>query len=530
MNTIDIYLDDSTCIFVDYISNSPLLNSSVPRSKYASFTKREFSNFMKYLYLCILNIYHISSQDDYDKLLYIIQDCANRELEMDEDFDVEKFSKEVMQFYVKQSKENGEKFAFLRHFEDDGSVAIRRCQNLKMYIKDAIKKYNGLLPEFSLNDLSDKLVVSKQDIEEYNKMIKEREEEQKRHEEALKKRIQEVRKKPVIKTSKPKSLYDNPKYKKLAEIINPATSELKSSAINRSLDEILPILKEFYTDELDRIIEQYNDLKKKYKMQRAKRKLKTTLDKNDYRRIMEILEKGTNEEAKEELEDYLDSEEFESDIGTTIREQIRNIIDNKILKPTEARRNFIIFPTDETFDEEMSNFTADKTHLRIETVMGTVKNQLLVLESHTIQEITANKKDAFHEFKDCSITKTRGLKIGNLKFYRYGHRRTKVVLALVNISESNRKELSKIYGIDLSNIILTTGISSIDIEKEDDFYQRASNYCNSNTDLLIHIQDVFAKDFTDETRKEAINFIESGMNAIKEFNPTIGSQKKKLEN
>ncbi len=459
-------------------------------------------------------------QEAYDLLIVLINDYVCVESKKNENFDAMKFSKDVMAFYVKRAKFFDQKIPFLKYFDDNGNVLPQKARELSWYVFEVCKKYNTIFPDIISQSIVDKLIVSKEDIE---KAIEIEEEERLTRIEKLAAEKEKIVKapfrsiQPIKKIEPKKSIYDSPKYKELLQVYNPTTEEIKKGVCQKyDFDAFVAILEKFFDKPEDKsriksCIEQYKNQIREIRFNRLKRVLK----KHELESLNDILKNSENEDAKVALNRYINSDEFNLDSDSDVRDNIIDIINEMVFKDNNALCNFIIFPDSNLLDDEMSKFTAEKTHHRLDTVIGENQTQFRTLQAHSIQDIKSKKKDEFHE-----LWWEKGkapLTIDKLKFYRYGHHKAKMAMATIPVTEKNQEVLNKYFNTTMQSAIVVIGLSNVIIEDEQVFYQSVRKYAASNKDRLTEICKIFSNDFTDDTRAKAIELITNSKLIIDAF-------------
>ena len=465
----------------------------------------------------------ISTQDAFDTLIFLLGNLISEKLEIDETFDTEQailVSKEVTKVLVAQSMLGNQKFKFLKFFDEDGNVIQKKSNELRHYVMKVIDRYKELFPTLLTQDLENKIIVSEEDLAVANEIREKeekeirlaREEEKKKIEKKLSRGIQ-----PIKKQEPKRSIYDSPKYKELLQIYNPISEEIKKGVCQKyDFDTFVSILEKFFDKPEDKpriksCIEQYKNQIREIRFNRLKRVLK----KHELENLNKILKNSENENAKIALNRYINSEEFNLDSDSDVRETIMDIINEMIAKDNTTPCNFIIFPDSNLLDDEMAKFKAEKTHHRLDTIFGVTQTQFRTLQSHSIQDIKSKKKDEFHE-----LWWEKGkvpLTVDKLKFYRYGHHKAKIALATIPVTEKNQEELNKYFNTTIQSIIVVVGFSNIDIEDEHVFYQSVRRYASNNREKLTEICRIFSTDFTDETRAQAIELINNSKLIMSEF-------------
>lgn len=533
IETFNKYIDQAEQDLKDTINENTNKNRQDRRENRFNETKQKTSNTIKKIEytISVLNRLITSYRDndelrtseEYKYLFYLIEafvcECKIE--------DTAKASKEVMKYYVKQSKDAGYEFDILRYFDDEGNVIIETAQELNSVLKRMHATYNNKL-FFTANPYFDKeIIVSKEEVLESSRISAKKhrlEKEEKARKLELERKKSEA-KQPIIPQSiiKKSKRIETEEEKRIKLYLNYETRELRPNICQKiDLETLISILSNFLDKtSLNKCIEDYNNQLKEIRINRLKR----VLSKNDLKKLLKILTTDISPEAKITFEEYISSDEFDKSNDQEVKNVVLSIINDKLLKSTNTIQNFLMFPTQELFDSEIDNIKNSKTYISTETVLNSIKVQLLKLQSHSVNDIKSNDPDAFHVFYGSDNCKQ--LVIDDKLFgYRYGSRKSKVVYLTFGVHSENISKLQEYYKIKgISNIMLIIGLGNVKTEVEENFYERVKKYAVDNKNKLLEIHDIFTNSFTNETFHKAIELIDSGMRTIEEFAPTIGKQK-----
>lgn len=444
---------------------------------------------------------YLDMQEDFVYLIQLLALCICNCYKKGMKIDTIEFTNIITNYYVCKSKDNGENFEFLRYFDDDGNIILERCFQLKYYIKDALTKLAKTFKSALDYDLTDQILVSKDDLIEADRLFEEKREKQRKEKPAPKTVISKERK----EVRKTKNIdYSIPKYKELRQVLDTNTDTIRFNC-GKTFEEIKEILTKFGITDLDKYIKQY---KKQMENNRIN-KLERVLGKKLWADLQKKLKNpDIDETIKEEFNNYYKSDDFLNAVDSEVRIALTNIY-RKLSSPNRIITNFIIFPTEDFIENQKQKFYNSRTHLTAENAMRKINTQLQRLQSESIDSIKAKDSDAFHSIiflKD---------KIKDLKALRYGHMKSKVCFFQISVHEKNQKEL---FGTNNNGrILLVFGLSHVEIENEDDFYNNQSSYALENLDSILEINNIFTKPFTDETRRKAFDLIKSGETMLNDF-------------
>ena len=473
---------------------------------------------------CILNSDNnsLDCQEDYDYLIYLIAEFLCTQLRKNPNFDAIGASKEIMAFFVKKTNAHT-RVPFTRNFDDEGNILPNRCRDLNNYITNLYSKYKNLLPIFLDYDLTYKLVVSKEDIEEANRIIEEEqrmkklaEEEQRMKRLAEKESKKQAEKKSVIKPQpiKKNSINNSPEYNELLKIYNPSTCELKKDVYQKvDLKTFRSILSQFFEKGMLNALEAaYIKQVKDARINRLNR----VLEKKDLRKLADMLSNEENVEMIAAFDEYIASDEYDKKVDSEIKTDVLALI-NDTLVQSDNIVNFIIFPHEDFINEQKENIKNARTHAADDTVIKAADTQLHALQNNSLEQIRSSANASFHELQDSNDSPFIIDK--KLKGYRYGHRTAKVCFFTISVHPDNQNFLREKYNWGPnSKLLLVFDISNINIKDEKTIYAEAIKYANDNKNRLLEIYNIFANPFTTKTLDTALAILENGLNGIKEFN------------
>ena len=328
---------------------------------------------------------------------------------------------------------------------------------------------------------------------------------QKRKEEALRKKSTDIHRNNSEK-AKLTSKYFNSKNELKPEVVDD-----RSITIEQLQNDLTKL--GFNKNEINNFIEKYNE----YVCDKKIKKIFRLFKKHETNRLKMVIPDDyySNEKCKR-IKDYILDDSFDKKNDKQIKEEVSKIIEESIVK-NNTIENLIIFSEEDLLakDKKIVNDAKYGDKDKDEAIKG-INTHLVTLQNTSIDALKASKDNAFHELW---IKEKKEFIINDrLKWYRYGARKIKVILASLSVTEENNKRLEQKYGMNINNIVLIFGTGSVIIEDEQEMYSRIKKYGFDNADKLSEIYDIFANPFTDETFKTACDLIDNSFDQLNGFN------------
>ncbi|MBR3523155.1 MAG: hypothetical protein IKN87_00505 [Bacilli bacterium] len=428
----------------------------------------------------------------------------------------------AIDFFVKQAKEQNSKCYFLKCFDEEGKVLPEMAYYLRTIIYDKFKDIYSrcnVFAEITQEECLD-FLISEEVLKQADEIARIKNEQRIIEEQKIKeeKRLEREREEQIRKSRKKEEVVIKRTYNEMDELYKKIITPGKYT-LRKGIDEVMS-LEELETI-LNRLTNIPNDDKQKfineYLIRVYTRRLNYVMkisSKVTLKKIRNILNNEKNNlELFEAFRNILQNDTFEELTDEQIMDSIESVLNDKYLKETNKTSNFIIFPSNDLVSNESNRVFESKSFEDKERVIKGFKNHLITLVYHDINEIRSNKSNAFHELK---TEKRESYTLDDkLKGYRFGPRKTKVGLFIISVDKDNQEKLKEIYKTNINaNVILVFGLGNVNLEKEFDMYNRIIKFGNQNKEIILHINDIFANPFTEDTLKEARNLIDNGFLAI----------------
>ncbi len=443
--------------------------------------------------------------------------------------------KYLIKLFIKNLKSQNLNSELLSCFDDNGDIILEKTIILNIVLakiyedeKSCTKKTKYSTKIEIEKDEFIFTLINKEDLEKAREISREKtrielEEKRKKIEEVKRKELEKIEKlraksihnKQVIKKEKK----EDPKNSLFIKYINPYTHNLKADVVGKlSYDEFNNIL-----SKLDLTKAEINTYLEEYEQIQFEKNIVCLLrlfdQKSDLKRFKEtIKDPSINENLYKEIRAFVLQNNFNQLNDKQRKTIITRIINENTLSSNQEIQNLIVLSEESLLENEKEAVYNGKRHGDKNEAIKSIYNHLLALKISDINNIKANKEDAFHELLHNSGEE---LVIDNkIKLYRYGARKIKIGLAIISATEENKKKLQEKYNTGVnSNILLVFGAGSVMVETEPELYSRIKKYCLNNSERLIEIYDIFANPFTDETFEIACDLIDNSFIKIDDIKP-----------
>ena len=488
--------------------------------------------------------YSFDTEDEFKKLLYIL--TLYRLVDKTD----MNYSKLLFSFYVYKSKIDGCTLNFLNYFDENGEPIKTKIKQLNDDLANFFKKYKkptcvsglNILNEDITYDLYRNTLISDQDIIEANKVLEEERKkrvEMKAKEDLIKKQQSENEKKKQITlnvtnintntqnitTYVKRNKENNKQFIMLEKYINYNKGEIKQDAYNKySVEEFEKGITEpklLTRAEINKYVESFKKGTCDIRIKIIYEKLKSNKQELIKLKRLVPVDYFTNPECMK-LKDFLLYSDFKSKNDSELKNMVISFIDqNTKVNNNIEMQNYIIFSEEGLMDKVQNTIYSSRTHENKDLLIKKMENHLSALKNIDINELKANKDKPFHGVKfSCSSEQyvIDGID-GKLKLYRYGADEVKIVYAILSVNEENQKKLQEFYKTNAkSYVYLVVGAGCVPMEKEAKMYDRIMQYATDNKDMLLGINDLFSKPFTNETFIKACDLIDNGFIQIASLN------------
>ena len=426
----------------------------------------------------------------------------------------------IIDYFIKQAKEQKKTCNFLKCYDDEGKVLPDMAYYLRTIIFDNFRDIYNSCAAFKSVQQEDCIesLISDEIFKQAAEIAKIKNDQRKLEEERLKeeKRLAKEKEEQERKNKKKEVVVVKKTYNEMDELYKKIITPGKYT-LRKGIDEVMTLEElKVILDKLTRIpaIDKEKFINE-YLVRVYTRRLNYVMkisSKGTLKKIKNILSNEKNNmELFEAFKSVLQSDEFEELSDEQIMDSIEAVLNDKYLKKTNTMQNFIIFASDNLVSEEVSRIYDSKCDQNKLPIIKSLQNHLQTLQRHDLNQIKANKSDAFHEL----MMNHKVYTIANsLKGYRYGARKAKIGLCLLSVSQGNQDKLQEIYKQPINNVILVFGMGNVMTEKEDDLMNRMKKQGLDMENEITRISNIFAKSFTDETLAEAKKLINDGILTI----------------